>query len=172
MSRTTFEVPQSRHPFVGLGTGIIVTENGKEEPRILIKFPEYGIEVVTATGEKAKKVMLEMNEDECFNADRIEYAKGVACDVLKINSFSLNAGRKEEKAVFARWLIWDYANNSLHLSQRECGDLFGKDHATVKWGVDQLKGENLKFLNGWRKMAHITFWEKMNEYTKIQEYSS
>ena len=51
MSKITFEIPQNKHPFIGMGEGIIVTENGKMEPKITIKFPKYNIEVDVATGE-------------------------------------------------------------------------------------------------------------------------
>ena len=167
MSRITFEVPQSKHPFVGLGTGIIITENGDQEPRIIVKFPLYGIEIVTALGEDAKKVMLEMNSDEVFNEDRIEYAKNVVCEVLGISMFDLMTSQKrsgKQKAAFGRWLVWDYAKNHLNLSTYECGDIFNKDHSTVLWAVNKLPTER-----GWRKAAYITFTEKMKIYSSYHQ---
>jgi hypothetical protein len=167
MSRITFEVPQSKHPFVGLGPGIIITENGDQEPRIIVKFPLYGIEIVTALGDEAKKVMLNMSSDEVFNEDRIEYAKNIACEVLEISMFELLTSQKksgEQKASFGRWLVWDYAKNNLNLSLSECGDIFNKSHSTVLWGVNRVSTEK-----GWRKIAYLRFTEKMKIYSSYHE---
>lgn len=160
MSRVTFEVPQSKHPFVGLGTGIIITENGDQEPKVIVKFPLYGIEITTALGEEAKKVMLEMNSNEVFNDDRIEYAKNIVCDILGITILELNNSKKKEKAVFGRWLVWDYAKNNLNLSMECCGDIFDKDRLTVRNGLLKIREEV-----GWRKDAYTEFVEKMTEYS-------
>lgn len=167
MSRITFEVPQSKHPFVGLGTGIIITENGDQEPKITVKFPLYGIEIITALGEDAKKVMLEMNSDEVFNEDRIEYAKNIACEVLDINMFELITVKKRsgpQKAAFGRWMVWDYAKNNLNLSFNECGDIFGQDHVTVMQSLKKLHEER-----GWRKIAYERFTEKMKIYSSYHQ---
>lgn len=166
MSRTIFEVPQSKHPFVGLGTGIIITENGKQEPKVTIRFPLYDIELVTAVGEKAKTVIMEMNSDETFDGDRIEYAKNAACEILSINSYQMNTSTKKQEAVFARWLVFDYAKNSLNFSLSRCGRLFfpEKDHATVLHAINKLKKDELKYLSSWQKEAHSQFWKRMRTY--------
>ena len=164
MSRITFEIPQYKHPFIGLGTGIIVTENGREEPRIVIKFPLHGIEIVTATGEEAKSAMADLNSDECFDSDRIKFARNTACEALHLENGLLDVKTRKEEIVFARWLVWDYAKNVLKMSLHSCGDIFNLDHATVMWGVKQLNKDNVKFLTGWRKIAYEKFWESMKAY--------
>lgn len=174
MSRTIFEVPQAKHPFAGLGTGIIIAENGKEDPKIIIRFPLYGIEVVTAVGEKAKNIMLGMSSDDVYDEDRIEYAKNSAGSILGITSFQMNTSIKKEEAVFARWLVFDYAKNSLSHSMAECGKIFSpkKDRNTVLNGIKKLEKENVKYLSKWQQDAYHSFWEKMNKYNyTLQEVS-
>lgn len=163
MSRTTFEVPQSRHPFAGLGTGIIVAENGKEEPKITIRFPLYGIEVVTAKGDDAKRLMMKMNSDEYFIEDRIDYIKSVACSTLGIDEFTINTAKKNERAVFARWLVWKYLRENTNLSLAKCGELFKKDHATVKHGIKKVAPDEVKYMSKWQQIAYYSFQEKTKD---------
>lgn len=174
MSRTIFEVPQAKHPFAGLGTGIIIAENGKEEPKITIRFPLYNIEIVTATGERAKKIMLGMSSDDVYDEDRIEFAKNIAGSILGVTSFQMNTSIRKEEAVFARWLVFDYAKNSLSYSINECGKIFSpeKDYSTVRNGIEKLEKENHKYLSKWQQEAHNTFWEKMRIYNLTLQESS
>lgn len=163
MSRTTFEVPQSRHPFAGLGTGIIVAENGKEEPKITIRFPLYGIEVITATGDEAKRMIHKINSDELFVEDKIDHAKSVVCNILGIDEFTLNNAKRNERSVFGRWLVWDYMKNQLNLSLVKCGEAFGKNHSTVKHGLKKIEPDELRFLLKWQRMAYSSFQTKIKE---------
>jgi hypothetical protein len=164
MSRITFEIPQAKHPFIGMGDGIIISENGTMPPRIIIRFPSRNIEVVTAIGEEAKAIMAKLNEDAIFDEDRVEYAKNIACGVLGIDIYQLNVRGRDEKAVFGRWLVWDYAKNHLMMTLEECGDIFELDHSTVSYALKLLSDENVRFLVGWQKVAHCKFWQEMAAY--------
>lgn len=168
MSRTTFEIPQAKHPFVGLGTGFIITENGKEEPRIIIRFPLHNIEIVAATGEQAKSITAKLNVEESSTEDKIEFVKTIACEMTGIPYLKINSGRRDARAVFARWLVWDYQRKVLKLSLEACGEVFGLDHATVLYGINQLKPENIRSLNGWRKYAYTKFWEAVDSQEQLK----
>lgn len=167
MSRITFDIPQAKHPFIGLGDGIIICENGKEEPKIIIRFPLRGIDVVTATGEEAKAIILKLNETESYYGnDRLEYAKNAACNAVGIDTFWLHAKGKEEKGVFARWLVWDYTKNNMGMTLQECGNIFWHDHSTVLSALTHFSTEGLPFLIGWQKEAYEDYWASMREYMK------
>lgn len=168
MSRTTFEIPQAKHPFVGLGTGFIITENGKEEPRIIIRFPLHNIEIVAATGEQAKSITAKLNVEESSTEDKIEFVKTIACEMTGIPYLNINRGRSDERAVFARWLVWDYQKKILKMSFEQCGNTFGLDHSTVIYGMKQLSGENLRYLTGWRAYAYNKFWEAVNSQEQLK----
>ena len=168
MSRTTFEIPQAKHPFIGLGTGIIITENGREEPRIIIKFPLHNIEIVAARGEEAKVMVNKLNTDESSTEDKIEFVKTLACEIVGIPYLKINSGRRDARAVFARWLVWDYQRKVLKLSLEACGETFDLDHATVIYGMKQLSGENLRYLTGWRAYAYSKFWEAVNSQEQLK----
>ena len=157
MSKITFEIPQNKHPFIGMGEGIIVTENGKMEPKITIKFPKYNIEVDVATGDDAKAMIAELNSDEYYNHNKADIAKEIVCDILKIEPYTLHIKSKDEKPVFARWIVWKYCNKSLKMSLNECGDMFGLDHSTVVHGVKTLEDENIKYLLTWQSSAYREF---------------
>jgi hypothetical protein len=164
MSRITFEIPQSRHPFIGLGTGIIITENGREEPKIIIKFPLHNIEIVTSTGDSARSIIAELHSDETFNLDRVEFAKNAACDILQVGEHLLHIKTKKEKPVFARWLVWYYAKNTLKMNDSECGRIFGFNRLTVRDAVKHFKPENVNYLLGWQRTAYDRFCEEMKNY--------
>lgn len=168
MSRTTFEIPQAKHPFIGLGTGIIITENGREEPRIIIKFPLHNIEIVAARGEEAKAMVNKLNTDESSTEDKTEFVKTLACEIVGIPYLKINSGRRDARAVFARWLVWDYQRKVLKLSLEACGETFDLDHATVIYGMKQLSGENLRYLTGWRAYAYNKFWEAVNSQEQLK----
>ena len=157
MSKITFEIPQNKHPFIGMGDGIIITENGKMEPKIVIQFPKLNLEIPIATGEEAKAMIAELNSDEYYNYNRAEIAKEIACNILGIEPYTLQLKTKDEKPVFARWLVWKYCNKDLKMSLYDCGDMFGLDHSTVVHGTKQLEDDNIKFLSSWQSSAYREF---------------
>ena len=163
MSTITFEIPQSRHPFIGMGDGIIVTENGKMEPKVAIKFPKHNIEIIVGTGEDAKAMIAHLNSDEYYNNNKAEIAIEIACKILDLEPHMLQLKTKEEKIVFARWMVWKYCVKTLGISLTECGEMFGLDHSTVIHGVDKLSIEKLKYLSPWQASAYREFRKKIEE---------
>lgn len=169
MSKITFEIPQNKHPFIGMGKGIIITENGKMEPKIVIKFPKQNVEITVATGDEAKAMIAELNSDEYYNDSKAEIAKNIACDILGIEPYMLHIKTKDEKPVFARWMVWRYAHKTLKMSLNDCGDMFGLDHSTVSWGIDKLNDEELKYLSSWQFSAYKEFRRKLENIYSEQE---
>lgn len=169
MSKITFEIPQNKHPFIGMGEGIIITENGKMEPRIVIKFPKRNIEVEIATGDEAKAMIAELNSDEYYNDSKAEIAKQTACDILGIEPYMLQLKSKDEKPVFARWLVWKYSHKTLGISLYDCADMFGLDHSTVSYGVKQLEDDNIKYLLSWQSSAYREFKRRIEHMYTIAE---
>jgi chromosomal replication initiation ATPase DnaA len=169
MSRITFEIPQNKHPFIGMGTGIIITENGKEEPKIVIKFPKQNVEIIVATGDKAKAMIAELNSDEYYNDSKAEIAKKVACEILEIEPYMLQIKSKDEKPVFGRWMVWRYAHKFLGMSLNDCGEMFGLDHSTAFYGIDKLNEEDLKYLSSWQSSAYREFKRRIEHMYTIAE---
>lgn len=170
MGRIIFKVPESKHPFVGMGEGVIVTENGRMEPKIVVKFPQYGIEITTIEGEKAKDLISRMSSEYVTNDDKVEYAKSVACDVLSIDRLQLSKSQSP-KPVFGRWLIWDYANKNLEMSYSDCGRLFNMGHAAVMTAIKNLRErmdkDNRKYMEDWQQSSYILFKKEMEIYISI-----
>lgn len=171
MGRIIFKIPESRHPFVGLGEGIIIAENRKVEPKITVTFPSHSIEITTMTGEQAKIFISQMNSDNVWNEDRVEYAKGKACEILSISYIQLHTKSKDRKAAFGRWLVWEYAKN-LKMNFNECGRIFDMKHSTVHVALKKLeekKEKSLKYMTGWEKSAYVLFQQEMRNYSQIFE---
>lgn len=170
MGRVIFKVPESKHPFVGMGEGIIVTENGKMEPKITIKFPEYDIEITTIKGKKAKDFIKQMGSDQLSDNDKIEHAKNTVCDLLSISLLELGKSQKPE-ASFGRWLVWEYANKNLNMSYPQCGRLFNMTHSAVHTALRNLKDsmddKNRKYMEDWKQSSYILFKKEMEMYTSI-----
>lgn len=171
MGKIIFKVPESKHPFVGLGEGIIIAENGKVEPKITVTFPAHSIEIITMTGKDAKLLISQMNSDEVWNEDKIEYAKNKVCEILCINPVKLYVSR-DEKAAFGRWMVWEYANKILNMTPTQCAEIFNMSHSTVHCAlgkIEELKEKNMKYMAGWQQFAYISFQEEMKKYSQIFE---
>lgn len=173
MGKIIFRVPESRHPFVGLGEGFIVAENSKEEPKITVKFPSHSIEITTVKGMEAKKMMAQMSSDDVWEEDKIDYAKGVVCRILKVNLINLNRSNRIPECVWGRWLIWEYCKTNLDFSYSRCGRIFNMDHSTVHAAMKKLnvrKEDNYKYMKEWEKSSYILFQREMEQYEYMFEF--
>lgn len=169
MGKTIFKIPQSRHPFVGLGEGFIIAENGRSEPKITVTFPSHSIEITTITGEKAKEMIAQMNSDDIWDEDKIEYAKGVVCKILDLDLISLSKSKKT-KCSFGRLLIYEYAHNKLKISLSKCAQMFvvnsnspGGVHNMIK-KLQIIKEKDCKYMEDWERSSYILFQKEIEQY--------
>ena len=174
MGKTIFKIPQSRHPFVGLGEGFIIAENDRSEPKITVTFPSHSIEIITLTGEQAKILISQMNSDDVVDDDKIEYAKGIICKLLNIDQTELSISKKH-KCAFGRMLIWEYAHRKLNISFPKCRGIFsinsnseGGIHNRIV-ELEKRKEESMKYMEPWEKFTYINFQEEMKNYSQIFE---
>lgn len=174
MGKIIFKVPESKHPFVGLGEGFIIAENGKVEPKITVSFPSHSIEIITLTGEQAKLIISQMNSDDVVDEDKIEYAKGIVCKILQIDSISLHKS-KSNKCAFGRTLIYEYAHKKLNISFPKCAGLFIVNSnspggiCNILTKLETRKEENMKYMPSWEQFAYLSFQEEMKNYSYIFE---
>lgn len=174
MGRIIFKIPESRHPFVGLGEGFVVAENGKMEPKITVKFPSHSVEITTITGEKAKEMMAQMSSDDVWDEDKIEYAKSIVCKILDLDLISLSKSKKH-KCSFGRLLIYEYAHNKLGISLPKCAQMFivnsdspGGVHNMIK-KLQTLKEKDCKYMEDWERSSYILFQKEIEQYEYMFE---
>lgn len=117
------------------------------------------------TGEMALKSFLlttgEKSYDELptISVDKI---KNIAASSCSCTIEMMESKNKPERAVFARWLTYEYFYKYEKYSLQKCGYLFKnkRDHSTVLTALKKLKEEKL---TGWRLESYESFWLNVKE---------
>jgi len=163
-------ITESQHGYTGIGD--IVYKYDIKVKDISVQVGNGDIKLFT--GDYAKRIAYKINRESV--EDVINKAKQLSSDACGIQFFRLHENSRNLEIVFARYLIFWYANSFLGFSLKQSGNIFFKDHATALHGIRVIKTDD-KYLRIEQRQWKSRFFIKLrneklitpDEYNRIIE---